>query len=97
MLRIDQLQKLSKMLKSKLLLNSCNEKPFQHYKTSEKFLFNNETNFLKNVIKHYLRILVFKHKNTISYHSKTTRKFENLNKTINNSLIQYLMNKLTKL
>ena len=73
------------------------EEIFQHYETSNEFLFNNETNFIKNVVKHYLRILVIKHRNTILYHSKRNKKVENLNETLNNLLIKYLTNKLTKL
>ena len=73
------------------------EKIFQHYETSKKSLFNNKTSFLKNVIKHYLRILVIKHKNTISYHSKINEKIENLNEILYNILTQYLTNKSTKL
>ena len=73
------------------------EKRFQHYQTSKKLLLNNETNFLKDVIKHYLRFLVIKHRNTILYHSKTNEKNQNLDKFLKDILIKYLTNKSTKL
>ena len=72
------------------------EKSFQHYETSKKLLFNNEINLLKKIIKHYFRIFSIRLKNTISYYSKTNQKIENLNKTLNNILIKYLINKSTK-
>ena len=73
------------------------EKIFQHYETSKELLSDNETNFLKNVVKHYLRIFAIIHRNTILYHSKTNEKFENLDEILDNILIKYLTNKSTKL
>ena len=73
------------------------EKIFQHYETSKKLLFDNETNFLKDVVKHYLRIFAIKHENTILYHSKINEKIENLDETLKNILIKYLTTKSTKL
>ena len=68
---------------------------FQHYEISKELLSNNETNLLKNVIRHYLRILAIKHKNTVLYHSKTNEKIENLNEILDNVLIKKLTNKST--
>ena len=73
------------------------EKILKHYETLKELLINNETNLLKNVVKHYLRIFVIKHRNTISYHSKTNERIENLNEILNNILIKYLTKKSTKL
>ena len=50
-------------------------------------LFNNKTNFLKNVVKHYLRIFIIKHRNTILYYLKKNERIENLNKNLNNRVI----------
>ena len=89
--------KVIKNVKIEIIVEFLHEKMISHYKTSRKLLFNNETNFFKNVIKHYLRIFAIKHRNTILYHSKTNEKIENFNEIINNILIKHLTNKSTKL
>ena len=73
------------------------EKVFQHYETSKELLFDNKKNILKNVVKHYLRIFVIKHKNTILYYYKINEKFEKLNKISNKILIKSVTDKSTKL
>ena len=89
--------KVIKNAKIETIVKFLHEKIFQHYETSKELLFDNETDFLKDVIKHYLRIFVIKHKKTISYYSKINKKIENLNKSWSNILIKYLTNKSTKL
>ena len=89
--------KVIKNVKIEIIVEFLHEKIFQHYETSKKLLFNNKTNFLKNVINYYLRIFVIKHRNTILYYSKINEKIEILNETFNNILIKYLTNKSTKL
>ena len=85
-----------KNAKIETIVKFWHEKIFQYYETSKKLLFDNETDFLKNVIKHCLRIFVVKYRNTISCYSKINEKFENLNEILNNILIKYLTNKSTK-
>ena len=80
--------KIIKNAKIKTIVKLLHEKIFQHYETSKELLFDNETNFLKHEAKHYLRIFVIKHRNTISYYSKTNENIENLNKNLNNILIK---------
>ena len=89
--------KIIKNVKVETIVEFLHEKIFEHYETSKKLLFDNETNFLKSVIKYYLRIFAIKHRNTILYYSKTNKKIENLNEILKNVLIKYLINKLTKL
>ena len=86
-----------KNVKIEIIVKFLHEKIFQHYETFKRILSDNETNFLKNIIKHYLRVFAIKHRNTILYHLKTNEIIENLNETLNNILIKYLTNKATKL
>ena len=70
---------------------------FTHYEPPKELLSNNSTNLLAQVVKHYIRKLSIKHRNTTSYHPRTNGKVENLNKTLEAILTKYLTNKFTML
>ena len=70
---------------------------FTYYKPPKELLFNNSTNLLAQVVKHYIRKLSTKHRNTTPYHPRTNGKVKNLNKTLGAMLTKYFTNKPTML
>ena len=70
---------------------------FMHYGPPKELLSDNGTNFLANVVEHYLQKFHTRYRYTTAYHPRTNRKFENLNDTLGDMLIKYLAGKLIKL
>ena len=81
----------------KKITHFIHKKIFINYEALLKILSDNSINLISAAIKHYVNQLNTQHYIITSYHSRTNEKMKNLNKTLNQMLTKYLMNKLTQL
>ena len=70
---------------------------FMYYGLPKELLSDNGTNFLANVVKHYLQKLHTQHRYMTAYHPRTNEKVKKFNSILGNMLINYLAGKSTKL
>ena len=81
----------------KKIIHFIHEKIFINYEVLQKILSNNNINLISAAVKHYISQLNTQHHTTTSYHSRMNEKMKNLNRTLNQMLIKYLMSKSTQL
>ena len=70
---------------------------FMHYSLLKELLLDNNINLKAQVVKYYLQKLTMCHWNTIVYHLWINEKVKNLNNTLDDMLIKYLISKSIKL
>ena len=81
----------------KKITHFIHKKIFINYEVLQKILLNNNINLISAVVKHYINQLNAQHYIITFYHSIINEKMKNLNRTLNQMLTKYLINKLIKL
>ena len=87
---------IAKAMKKKII-HFIHKKIFINYEVLWEILLNNNINLISAVIRHYVSQLNTQHYIMMSYHSRTNEKMKNFNKTLNQMLTKYLMNKSMQL